>query len=334
MQRLLAIAILIVSLFLPYRPLAAQRRAVALGGLVTDPSGAAVPDAWVQLRGPGPEQRANTSVEGRYRFTALAPGKYTIRVIAKGFDVAEMRDVELTSSRTLNFQLTIHAETQVVNVEDEARQVSTEPESNGGAIVLKEKELAALSDDPDELSQQLQAMAGPGAGPDGAQIYIDGFTGGNLPAKSSIREVRINSNPYSPEYDRPGFGRIEIFTRPGTDSIHGQAFVQYNKEALNARSPLLDQSKRPPYKQDFSGLNLGGPIKKQKASFGFDVQRRSTTENAFVLATDLDSNLNPQRINQAVLTPQTFTTLSPRVDLALNANNTLTLRYQNTRSDL
>ena len=61
------------------------------------------------------------------------------------------------------------------------------------------KELAALSDDPDELSQELQAMAGPGAGSSGGQIYIDGFTGGNLPPKSSIREVRINANPFSPD---------------------------------------------------------------------------------------------------------------------------------------
>ena len=103
---------------------------------------------------------------------------------------------------------------------------STDPTSNGTALVLGEKELAALSDDPDELSDELQAMAGPGGGPNGGQIYVDGFTGGNMPPKSSIREVRINSNPYSTEYDRPGFGRIEIFTKPGSDKIRGQLFFQ------------------------------------------------------------------------------------------------------------
>jgi hypothetical protein len=210
--------------------------------------------------------------------------------------------------------------------------VSSDPDSNGGALVLGEKELATLSDDPDELSQQLQAMAGPGAGPNGAQIYIDGFNGGNLPSKSSIREIRINSNPFSPVYDRPGFGRIEILTKPGMDSLHGQAFVQYNNEDFNSRSPLLEQSTRPPYKQEFFGLNVTGPIKKNKASFSFDAQRRSTTENAFIYATDLSSSLVPQTVNQAVLTPLTFTMLSPRLDYALNANNTLTVRYQNTRS--
>jgi len=314
--------------------LPAQTGDAGLQGVVTDPSGALVPQALVQLRGTGAEQRATTDASGRYSLSALEPGKYTIRVIAKGFSVTLKRDVEIASHLSMDFQLAIEGETQVVNVEDEARQVSADPSSNGGAVILKEKELAALSDDPDELSQQLQAMAGPGAGPNGGQIYIDGFTGGNLPAKSSIREIRINSNPFSPEYDRPGFGRIEIFTKPGTDNIHGQAFVQYNKEALNSRSPLLTEPQRPPYKQNFFGFNLGGPIKKQKASFGFDSMRRSTTENAFILATDLDTNLNRQTVNQAVLTPQTFTMLSPRVDLALNASNTLTLRYQNTRSEM
>lgn len=313
--------------------LKAQTPAPSLQGVITDPSGAVVPGALVQLRGSGPEQRATTDLRGHYSFPALRPGKYSVRVVAKGFSPVK-RDLDLSSPQTFDAELTIEAEPQAVDVEDEARKVSADPSSNGGAIVIKEKELAALSDDPDELSQQLQAMAGPGAGPSGGQIYIDGFTGGNLPAKSSIREIRINSNPFSPEYERPDFGRIEIFTKPGTDSIHGQGFVQYNNEALNSRSPLLNQSKLPPYKQEFFGFNIGGPVKKQKASFGFDAQRRSTTENAFIYATDLDANLDRQTVNQAILTPQGFTTLSPRLDLTLSANHTLTLRYQNTQSNL
>ncbi|SPE33247.1 Cna B domain protein [Candidatus Sulfopaludibacter sp. SbA6] len=312
--------------------LAQTPAAPALHGTITDPSGALVPSALIQLRGPGGEQRRFTDGAGQYSFPSLRPGKYTVRVLAKGFTVAQKQDFDISAPSTLDVQLTIEAEAQVLNVEEEANKVNADPASNGDALVLKEKELEALSDDPDELSQQLQAMAGPGAGPNGGQIYIDGFTGGNLPSKSSIREVRINSNPYAPEYDRPGFGRIEIFTKPGTDSIHGQGFVQYNKEALNSRSPLLAQSQRPPYKQNFFGLNLTGPIKKQKASFGFDAMRRNTTENAFILATDLDSSLNPQTINQAILTPQTFTVLSPRLDYALTTNNSLTIRYQDTRS--
>lgn len=248
--------------------------------------------------------------------------------------MSQRENVSIEGNVSLDVQLTIEAEKQVVNVESEANHVSTDPTQNGDAIVLGQKELATLSDDPDELSQQLQAMAGPGAGPAGGQIYIDGFTGGNIPPKSSIREIRINSNPFSSEYDRPGFGRIEIFTKPGTDVIRGQAFMQFNDQYLNSRSPLLTQSNRPDYSQKFYGLTLTGPLKKQKASFTFDFERRDINENAFIIATTLDDNLNPKSVNQTLSQPQTRTSISPRIDHSINTNNTLTLRYQSTRVGL
>jgi hypothetical protein len=308
--------------------------AASLRGVVTDPSGALVPGALVQLRGLGGEQRATTDISGQYAFPAVRPGKYLMRVIVKGFSVSQKQNFEISGPVSLDVQLVIAAEAQVVNVEDEAGRVGTDPTSNASAIVLGERELEALSDDPDELMQQLQAMAGPSGGPSGGQIYIDGFSGGNLPSKSSIREVRINSNPLSPEYDKPGFGRVEIFTKPGSDKFRGQAFFQYNKEFLNTRSPLLTQSTRPPFQQHFYGLSLTGPIKKQKASFGLEFERRDINENAFIFATTLDSNLNIKQINQGVVTPQTRTSITPRIDYTINAANTLVVRYQDTRVEL
>ena len=110
--------------------------------------------------------------------------------------------------------------------EEGAPEVSTDAGSNASAIVLKGKDLDALSDDPDELSNELTALAGPSAGPNGGQIYIDGFTGGTLPPKSAIREIRINQNPFSAEFDHIGYGRIEILTKPGTDELHGRGFLR------------------------------------------------------------------------------------------------------------
>ncbi|MBL8231574.1 MAG: carboxypeptidase regulatory-like domain-containing protein [Bryobacterales bacterium] len=312
-------------------PQGASLQGTSLRGVVTDPSGAVVPGAMVQIFGPGGQKRTLTSESGVYEFVSLTAGKYRVRTIAKGFTVIDRRDVEIRGAMTLDTQLIIEAQAQVINVEDEANNVTTDPTQNASALVLREKELEALSDDPDELMQQLQAMAGPSAGPNGGQIYIDGFTGGNMPPKASIREVRINSNPFSPEYDRPGFGRIEILTRPGSDKIRGSAFWLFNDQILNARNPLLTQSTRPPFRQNFGGFNLSGPIKKGKASFGFDFERRAIDENAFILATTLDSSLSPQQVNQTVLTPQSRTTISPRLDFALNTNNTMVIRYQNTR---
>lgn len=303
----------------------------ALRGTVTDPSGAVVPGALVQARGPGGKRRVRTGSDGAYALTGLRAGRYNVRYIVRGFSVTERSGVEIKRPIVLDVQMTLGTEAQVVNVEDEANRVSADAANNGSALVLRERQLAALSDDPDELAAQLQAMAGPGAGPNGGQIYIDGFTGGMLPSKGSIREVRINANPFSPEFEKPGFGRIEIFMRPGMDTVHGMIFGQYSKEALNARSPLLAASQRPPYKLYFTAGSITGPIWKKKASFGFDFHERKTDEDAFVLATTLDANLNPATVNQSILTPQHMTTLTPRVDYAINSSNSLTVRNQYSR---
>ena len=134
--------------------------------------------------------------------------------------------------------------------------------------------------------------------------------------------AKFGSTPirFSAEYDRTGFGRIEIFTKPGTDALHGQAFFQFNDQYLNSRSPLYTQSSSlPPYKNQFEGFNLSGPVKKDKASFTLDFEQRDITENAFILATNLNSNLVPQTMNQGLLTPQTRTSITPRLDYAINA---------------
>ena len=91
-----------------------------------------------------------------------------------------------------------------------------------------------LKADRTELESDLQQLAGPSAGPNGGQIYIDGFTGGQLPPKAAIREIRVNQNPFSAQYDRLGYGRIEILTKPGMDKFHGQIFVSGNASALNS----------------------------------------------------------------------------------------------------
>jgi hypothetical protein len=304
----------------------------SLRGTIKDPSGSLVPNAVVQLKGPGGQQQKTTGADGAYSFAPLIAGKYTLRVTSPGFATAEKKDIDLQQPSMLDIQLTIADESQVLTVQDSVATVSVDPQSNASALVLGEKELDALSDDPDELAQQLQALAGPGAGPNGGQIFIDGFSGGQLPPKSSIREVRINSNPFSPEYDRPGFGRIEILTKPGSDKFRGNAFFQFNDQYLNSRSPLLAQSTRPPYETKFYGFSLSGPVKKQKSSFSVDFEHRAINENAVILATNLSANLTPQTVNQTVVTPQSRTNVTPRFDYAINASNTLVMRYQYGRT--
>jgi len=258
----------------------------------------------------------------------LPPGKYTVTVKARGFADFTQLDLAVTAGPPQQFDipLDIQVEQEKVEVQDESSQVQISPSNNASAIVLKGADLDALPDDPDELQQDLQALAGPSAGPNGGQIYIDGFTGGQLPPKSSIREIRVNQNPFSAEYDKLGYGRIEVFTKPGTDKLHGQVSVEGNSSAFNAPNPFV-RNESPYYSTEYNG-NIGGPINK-KSSFFFDFQRRNINEvaivNAIVLTRDL-SDSTP--FNKSVSNPRTRTNVGTRFDYQVSKNNTLTARYQ------
>lgn len=311
--------------------LSAQSPAI-IEGQVFDPSGALVPGASIRLTGPsGAARQTTSSGDGQFRFDALAPGAYRIRVEAAGFHIAELRNIPLAAGQTLKLthQLNIATETQSVTVSDFVA-VSVDPQSAASAIVLRGKDLDVLSDNPDDLESDLLALAGPGAGPNGGEIFIDGFSGGKLPPKSSIREVRINQNPFAAEYDRMGFGRIEIFTKPGSDTLRGSAFFNFGDESLNSRNPYA--SNRAPYQQRFFGFNIGGPLSK-RASWFLDTDHRAIDENAVVNATLLDSALNPTSFAQAYVTPQRRFSINPRLDYQLHPNHTLVLRYQHSRME-
>ena len=246
----------------------AQQRAGSLRGQVLDELGGAIVGASVTvIDGKGVEKSVVTNDAGTYTISSLAPGKYTVRAINAGFAMSETPDVEVISGKaqTLDITLKVAIEEQKVTIAADNRELSTEPENNAGAVVLKGDDIDALPDDPDDLAAALQALAGPSAGPNGGQIFVDGFTGGRLPPRASIREVRINSNPFSAEYDRLGFGRIEILTRPGTDRYRGQVSFNFNDDALNARNPFSTTKTRPPLQTRQYGGNFGGPLLKSES---------------------------------------------------------------------
>ena len=299
---------------------------------MTDESGAVIPAATVTISGNGSPRTAQSQADGSYSFTGLPAGQYTVTLDYPGFTPFS-RTVSVTAGGTVEvpIQLSLSTEVQKVTVRaDSGPTVSVEPENNATALVIKGEDLQALPDDPDDLASALQALAGPGAGPNGGQIYIDGFSGGQLPPKESIREVRINQNPFSAEYDRLGFGRIEIFTKPGTDRLRGTLFFNDSDGVFDSRNPFA--SNKPDYSNRMFGGNVSGSINKH-ASFFLDYNERDVTNNAITNAIFLDPNtLQSTPINTAVVTPQTNRTISPRIDYQLNANNTLTARVEERTS--
>jgi hypothetical protein len=176
----------------------------SISGNVVDPQGAVIPHADIQITPEGAAPIALTSDDlGHYIASNLRPGRYTIEAQSPGFQTARKESVVVAPGKALQLNLTLAIEVQQQQVTVSGSELDSSPQTNGAAIVLKGKDLDALSNDQTELQEQLQAMAG--ADPEtGTQFYVDGFTAGRLPPKSSIREIRINSNPYSAQYDNLG----------------------------------------------------------------------------------------------------------------------------------
>jgi hypothetical protein len=312
----------------------AQQRTGTVKGTLTDDSGGVIPAATVSLAGNGAAQTAQTQADGTYTFAGLAPGDYTVSLSFAGFQPFS-KQVTIAAGATVQvpIRLAVKAEKQEVTVQGEAGPtLSVEPDNNATQLVIKGEDLQALPDDPDDLADALQALAGPGAGPNGGQIYIDGFSGGQLPPKESIREIRINSNPFSAEYDRLGFGRIEILTKPGSDKFRGGLSINYGNGVFNSRNPLA--TNKPDYSSRMFSANIGGPIN-HRSSFVVEFSRRDVSDNAITHATYVDPK-NPLNIlynDFSVVTPNTSTQFEPRLDYQLSTNHTLIVRFEERTSE-
>jgi Carboxypeptidase regulatory-like domain len=326
-----------------------QQLGATVHGLVADPDNAVIPGAAVTLTpASGKALTTQSQSDGTYVLRGVPAGTYSITITMPGFATYVRLGVKITAGQNLtqDAKMAIQEQSQTVQVTAQAAQVGVDPDNNASSTTIKGKDLDALSDDPDELSSELTALAGPAAGPNGGQIYVDGFTGGQLPPKSSIREIRINQNPFSAQYDRLGYGRVEVFTKPGTDKFHGQFNLQGQDSALNTGNPLLNAfntpgqpvETQPPYHTIFVLGNMSGPLA-SNASFTLSGSHRAIEDNNLVSATIFNpTNQNPVltcptgqlSCNYSVANPapQSRTDISPRVDLQLGEKNTLVTRFQ------
>jgi len=327
----------------------AQQTGATVRGTVADPDAAVIPGATATLTpASGKALIVKSQNDGTYSFHNVPAGTYSLTITMNGFATFVKQGIHITPSQSLNIdaKMAVQVESQQVDVSAQAAQVGVDSDSNASSTIIKGKDLEALSDDPDELSSELSALAGPAAGPNGGQIYVDGFTGGQLPPKSSIREIRINQNPFSAQYDRLGYGRVEVFTKPGTDKFHGNYSIQGNDKAFNTSNPFLGASNtQPDYHTVFMIGSISGPINRA-ASFTVSGSHRNIDNNSIVnpsgyYAASPDSTKPCQpgdltctyfpgypEAARAVSHPQTRSDISPRVDFALGDKNTLTVRYQ------
>jgi hypothetical protein len=271
--------------------------------------------------------------DGTYSISGLPVGHYTISATAPELGMRSPVETTLTAGvQTQDLQLSIVLAAQQVAVQDSAQSVTVDPSANANATVLRGADLDALADDPTDLAADLQALAGPGAGPSGGEVFVDGFSGGEIPSKDSIREVRLNQNPFSPEYDKLGLGRIEIFTKPGTDRFRATVFNNFSDDFWNSRNPYAGE-KAPFFLREFGG-NVGGPMSRH-SSFFLDVRRDATDNGAIINGVTLDPTQTvPQPFSQVYRVAQRSLRLNPRLDFQLNAKNTLTVAYRFTQIEV
>ncbi len=303
-------------------------------GTVTDDSGAVVSSARVTLTSPSGTMQTAADTGGVFQFSNLAPGGYTLQASAP--QLVQTQPVTFTARpglQTVNLRLKVASTRQEVEVqENTGPSVSTDAANNASATVLRGQDLESLGDNPEDLQADLQALAGPSAGPSGGSIYIDGFSGGEIPPKESIREVRINQNPFSPEYDKLGLGRIEILTKPGADKYRASLNYNLGTDFWNSRNPYSAQ-KAPLLLNEFENT-ISGPITK-RSSFGLDLNQNNVDNGSIVNAVTLNpQTLTPEPLFSNFKTIQRRLRVNPRVDYQLNANNTLSVRYGLTHGDI
>ena len=307
----------------------------SLHGTVTDPTGAVVPNANVALTDSSGRTRVAVSDKnGSYSFEELPVGSYKLQASAPDLALPEPMNVTLSGRpQIINLILKIQAAKQNINVQEPTGPtISVESNSNAGSIVLQGKDLEALGDSQEDLATDLQALAGPSAGPSGGALYVDGFSGGDLPSKESIREVKINQNPFTPEYDKLGYGRIEIITKAGADQYHGLAYFNFGDSVWNSRDPYA-QEKAPFLLREYGG-DFGGPFNR-RLSFFLNVDGAAIDNGAIINAVTLDpQTLAIMPFTGVFTVPQQRIIVSPRLDYQPTTNHTLSFRYRVEEADI
>ncbi|PYS44792.1 MAG: hypothetical protein DMG13_33305 [Acidobacteria bacterium] len=300
-------------------------------GTAADPSGALIVGADITLMGPGGGAILTTKTGPDGGFTIeVPPGSYGLEVSADGFEKVQRQIEAGPDSRPVTVTLPVAKMTQEVEVQDNPNPISLDPDNNQTALVLKEDDIQSLPDDEDELTAYLTELAGPrAAAAGGVQFIVDGFLGGRIPPKDQIREIRINTNPFTTEYSRAGFGRIEIITRPGTGKIRGNFNFNFRNDALNARNAFA-AVKLPYSRQNYQG-SVSGPFIHDKLTLTLFAQRNDALNTDTIRAITTDGELN-----SSIVKPNLRENFNSRGQYAISPNNTLHFNLEsaaNTRSN-
>ncbi len=297
-----------------------------VSGVVRDPSGSGVPGAEVTLKPTGGQSKQTllSQADGGFRFASVAPGDYSIEVRRDGFEVwSGALRVGARSAPALLVQLRLADLLQQVTVESEAVGLKLDHASNRNAVTVGRELLDALPMLDQDYITALSRFVDPSAtATSGVAVSVDGVEVNNVNvAASAIQEVKINQNPFSAEFARPGKGRIDVVTRPGTTQPHGTFNFLFRDHHLNARDAFaLERASE--QRRIYEGT-LTGPLGDgKKTSFLIAINREEEDQQTIVNAFGPDG-----AVRENVPIPLRFTLASWRVNRQQGENNTIAGGY-------
>jgi len=283
----------------------AQTTGATVSGTVTDPTGAAVPNAQVVLTNNATNVpfNATTNGVGIYRITGLLPGSYKATVTHEGFNSTVKDGIELhvLDQVALDFSLQIGSVAQSVTVQAGSALIETASSTIGQVIEsrgivdqpLNGRNIYSLlalvpgvvanggTDQPAAMSQiwaNNNFSIGGGFGNDnstyvdGAPINVNYAWGSALtPTQDAIVEFKVESNNIGPQFGATGGGIVNLVTRSGGNAFHGTAYEFLRNKVMNANTFYGNKEglSVPPFTQNNYGAAVGGPIVKDKAFFYF-----------------------------------------------------------------
>lgn len=305
-------ALILFGWFVAMPVAAAAQNSATLRVTVRDETEAALIHATVALVDPaGVERQVLVDQSGVAAFTGLVPGTYQVRVEAEGFQgFAGPLNVKRGNNNAMATLTVAIREEVFVNELDAATR-----RDHGFTQTLSKEDIDSLSDDPDEMEEQLKQMAGPGA-----QIFIDGFRGGRLPPKDQIQQIRIHANSYAAEYHDAGMVRVEVITKPGMGGWRGMLNFGFRDESLNARNPFATELG--PEQQKRFMFHAQGPLAKGKTSLSIAADGNLSYDSRTIVATTPGGPINDQ-----VRRPVDGVNATVRLEQAIGSSGSLRAEY-------
>ena len=304
---------------------AAGQKTLSVRGSVVDPAGAAVSGAsvWIETPDGTVVAKTQTDAKGYFALPNLSSGTLSIVVPAYLGFAQKVAPLRLTIDVAgLTLKLTSEIVRQSVTI-DSDQSLSTDSSANRDTVTVTGDALRKLPvfdlDYVSTLSSLLDASSGSSGG---ATLIVDGIemkSAGVSP--SAIQEVRINNDPYSAEFSRPGRGRIEITTKPGSPHYHGEFNFLIRDAIFNAKNYFAIT--RPPEARRLFECHFTGPVGRGKhTTFIASGEFGQRNTAAIVDAIELGGP-----VNLSVPTPQTNSQASLRVTHDFSSAHRLQVGY-------